>query len=248
MPTIERAGATIYYEDHGDSSLPAILLLAPGGLNSTIDFWGRMPIKPLEMFAGEFRLIGMDQRNAGDRSKGPLETRDPWRMYAEDQLAVLDKLGVDKALMIGSCIGSSFIFELIKLAPERVVAGIPMQPIGHDSSNDGTFGPDMWRPWGQHLIDKGASFSIEDVDAFGHALFDPGFVFTATRDELKSFQTPLLLMYGNDRAHPRGVSEEVGTLLPNVEIIAEWKEEAVVPRVVEQMRAFLRAHRLVSAR
>jgi len=143
---------------------------------------------------------------------------------------------------------SSFIFELIKLAPERVEAGIPMQPIGHDSSNDGTFGPDMWRPWGQHLIDKGASFSIEDVDAFGHALFDPGFVFTATRDELKSFQTPLLLMYGNDRAHPRGVSEEVGTLLPNVEIIAEWKEEAVVPRVVEQMRAFLRAHRLVSAR
>jgi len=38
MPTIERAGATIYYEDHGDPSLPALFLLAPGGLNSTIDF------------------------------------------------------------------------------------------------------------------------------------------------------------------------------------------------------------------
>jgi len=106
----------------------------------------------------------------------------------------------------------------------------------------------MWRPWGQNLIDKGASFSMEDVDAFGHALFDTSFVFTATRDELKAFQTPLLLMYGNDRAHPRGVSEEVGRLLPNVQIIEEWKDEAVVPQVVEQMRSFLRAHRLVSAR
>ncbi|MBV9580531.1 MAG: alpha/beta hydrolase [Chloroflexi bacterium] len=248
MPSIERAGATIYYEDHGDASLPALLLLAPGGLNSTIDFWTRMPIKPLDAFAGEFRLIGMDQRNAGARSKGPLVASDPWRMYAEDQLAVLDHLGVDKAQAIGSCIGSSFIFELLKLAPERIVAGIPMQPIGEDDTNPGVFGPDMWRPWGQNLIDNGATFSMDDVDAFGHGLFDPGFVFTATRDELKSFQTPLLLMFGNDRAHPRGVSEEVGKLLPNVQIIEEWKDEAVVPQVTEQMRSFLRAHQLASAR
>jgi pimeloyl-ACP methyl ester carboxylesterase len=248
MPTIERAGATIYYEDHGDASRPALFLLAPGGLNSTIDFWARLPIKPLEAFADEYRVIGMDQRNAGVRSFGPLETGDPWRMYAEDQLAVLDHLGVDKTLVIGCCIGSSFIFELLKLAPERIVAGIPMQPIGHDATNDGAFGPDMWRPWGQNLIDNGASFGMDDVDAFGHGLFSPGFVFTATRDELQSVQTPLLLMYGNDRAHPRGVSVTVGELLPNVEIIEEWKTEAVVPQVTEQMRTFLRAHRLVSAR
>jgi pimeloyl-ACP methyl ester carboxylesterase len=245
MPTIERAGATIYYEDHGDPSRPALFLLAPGGLNSTIDFWGRAPIKPLEAFADEYHIIGMDQRNAGVRSIGPLETSDPWRMYAEDQLAVLDHLGVDKTLVVGSCIGSSFIFELLKLAPERIVAGIPMQPIGHDETNDGAFGPDMWRPWGQGLIDNGASFSMEDVDAFGRGLFGSGFVFTATREELASFQTPLLLMYGNDRAHPRGVSVEVGKLLPKVEIIEEWKSESVVRQATEQMRAFLRAHRLV---
>ncbi|MBV9322583.1 MAG: alpha/beta hydrolase [Chloroflexi bacterium] len=248
MPTIERAGATIYYEDHGDPSLPTLFLLAPGGLNSTIDFWSRNAIKPLEVFAGEFRIIGMDQRNAGSRSKGPLESSDPWRMYAQDQLAVLDHLGVDKTLVIGCCIGSSFIFELLKIAPERVVAAVPMQPIGHDDTNAGQFGPDMWRPWGQNLIDKGASFSMDEVDAFGRALFDSGFVFTATRDELKSFQTPMLLMYGNDRAHPRGVSVEVGKLLPNVQIIEEWKDAAAVPQAVEHMRTFLRSHQLVSAR
>jgi pimeloyl-ACP methyl ester carboxylesterase len=248
MPTIERAGATIYFEDHGDPSQPALLLLAPGGLNSTIDFWGRLPIKPLEAFAGEFRIIAMDQRNAGDRSKGPLETNDPWRMYANDQLAVLDHLGVDKTLVVGCCIGCSFIFELLKIAPERIVAGVPMQPIGHDASNDGMFGPDMWRPWGQNLIDKGASFSSEEVDAFGHGLFDAGFVFTASRDDLKSMQTPLLLLYGDDRAHPRGVSVEVASLLPNVQTIETWRDGAVAAEVTEQMRTFLRAHQLVSAR
>jgi pimeloyl-ACP methyl ester carboxylesterase len=247
MPTLEHEGASIYYEDHGSASQPALLLLSPGGLNSTIDFWERLPLRPLEAFAGEFRIIAMDQRNAGSRSKGPLQTRNSWEMYARDQLAVLDHLGIDRTLVIGCCIGCSFIFELLQLAPERINAGVLMQPIGEDESNPGLFGPDMWRPWGQNLIDKGASFSAADVDAFGHGLFDPGFVFTATREDLKRFQTPLLLLYGDDKAHPRGISEEVARLLPNVEVIERWREADVVPQVTEQMRRFLQAHQLVSA-
>ena len=141
MPTIERGGATIYYEDHGDPALPALLLLAPGGLNSTIDFWARMPIKPLEVFANDYRIIGMDQRNAGVRSFGPLDTSDPWRMYAEDQLAVLDHLDVDRTLVIGSCIGSSFIFEPAQACPATHHRRCPHAAIGHDDSNDGAFDP-----------------------------------------------------------------------------------------------------------
>ena len=250
MPTVERAGATIYYEEHGDASKPALLLLAPGGLNSTIDFWSRLPVKPLELFAGEFRIIAMDQRNAGSRSHGPLEPDDGWGMYARDQLAVLDAVGVDKTLAIGCCIGCSFIFKLVQVAPERISAGVLMQPIGEDSTNPGVFGPEMWRPWGQNLIDTGAPFSSEDVDRFGHSLFDSGFVFTATSETLKNMQTPMLLLYGDDRAHPRGVSEEVASLLPNLEVIQKWRDEAAAPQATERMRAFLHAHepQLTSAR
>ena len=247
MPTVERAGASIYYEEHGNAAQPGLLLLAPGGLNSAIDFWGRMPLNPLEVFADEFRVIAMDQRNAG-RSSGPLDTRDPWGMYADDQLAVLDQLGVPSALVIGCCIGCSFIFKLLERAPRRIVAGVLMQPIGHDASNHGTFSPDMWRPWGQNLIDRGARFSMDEVDAFGHALFDSGFVFSATREALKTMRTPLQLLYGNDRAHPRGVSAEVASLLPNVEVIERWRDPEAVPEATERMRTFLRAHQLVSAR
>jgi pimeloyl-ACP methyl ester carboxylesterase len=247
MPTVEREGASIYYEQHGSASQPALLLLAPGGLNSTIDFWDRLPLRPLEAFAGDFRIVAMDQRNAGSRSKGPLQTQHPWEMYARDQLAVLDHLGIERTLVIGCCIGCSFIFELLQLAPERISAGVLMQPIGADATNPGTFGPDMWRPWGQNLIDKGARFDMNEVDAFGHGLFDSGFVFTATREQLSQFQTPLLLLYGDDRAHPRGISAEVASLLPNVEVIEDWKGAEVVAQVTEQMRRFLQSHQLVNA-
>jgi hypothetical protein len=114
-------------------------LLAPGGLNSTVDFWSRMPLNPLEAFSNELRVIAMDQRNAG-RSSGPLDTSDPWQMYAGDQLAVLDHLGIDQA--------------------------------------------------------KGAHFDSEMLDSFGNAMFDPDFVFSVSRDFLRSAQTPLLLLYG----------------------------------------------------
>jgi pimeloyl-ACP methyl ester carboxylesterase len=239
MPTIQRGDATLYYEEHG-TGFP-ILLLAPGGLNSTVDFWGRMPLNPIEALSTDFRVIAMDQRNAG-RSSGPLDTSDPWQMYADDQLAVLDHLGIDQAAAIGCCIGCSFIFQLIEQAPRRIVAGVPMQPIGHDETNDGVFGPEMWTPWGQNLIDKGARFNLQTLDAFGHAMFDPGFVFSVSRDFLKSVQTPLLLLYGNDRAHPRGVSVEVAGLLPNVETIERWRDADVVPDVTERIRAFLTTH------
>src|SRR5260370_38827026 len=119
---------------------------------------------------------------------------------------------------------------------------VPMQPIGHDETNSGVFGPDMWTPWGQNLIDKGAEFNLDELNAFGHALFDPGFVFSVTRDFLKTLQTPLLLLYGTDRAHPRGVSIEVAGLLPNVEKIEQWRDPEVVADGTQRMRHFLRSH------
>ena len=76
MPFVERAGASIYYEVHGQSGGAPLLLLAPGGLNSSLAFWGRMPLDPLAAFGDEFRLIAMDRRNAG-QSRGPLEPADP---------------------------------------------------------------------------------------------------------------------------------------------------------------------------
>src|SRR5207245_11461117 len=101
-----------------------------------------MPINPIEAFSTDgFRVIAMDQRNAG-RSSGPLETSDAWSMYADDQLAVLDHLRIDSALVVGCCIGCSFIFKLVERAPLRIVAGVLMQPIGENDTNPCNFSTD----------------------------------------------------------------------------------------------------------
>lgn len=239
MPTIQRDGATIYYEVSG-SGFP-LLLLAPGGLNSAIPFWHRQPLDPITTFADEFQVIAMDQRNAGE-SSGPLPPGDGWTMLADDQLAVLDYLGVDRAAVIGCCIGCSFILKLTQYAPTRIVAGIMMQPIGSDDSNPGTFGEGTWKPWGENLIENGSSVTMDEVAAFGHSLFDPGFVFSVSREFVPTIKTPLLLMDGDDRAHPKGISEELAALLPGMERIERWRDPDVVPAATERMRRFLRAH------
>jgi pimeloyl-ACP methyl ester carboxylesterase len=241
MPTLERDGATIYYEESGNSSGYPLLLLAPGGLNSAVPFWHRMPLNPIEAFSDEFRVIAMDQRNAG-QSSGPLRTGDAWGMLAADQLAVLDAVGVQQAHTIGCCIGCSFILKLCQVAPERVTSGILMQPIGVDPADPGYFGPAMWTPWGENLISKGADVTSETVDAYGHNLFDTGGVFSVPYDFVKTVKTPLLLMDGDDRAHPKATSVEIAELLPGIERVERWRDADVVASATERMRAFLHAN------
>jgi pimeloyl-ACP methyl ester carboxylesterase len=98
-------------------------------MNSIVEMWSNATINPLALYQDTFRLIAMDQRNAG-RSFGPLDLSDPWGSYARDQLALLDHLGVHRFHVMGCCIGPSFALKLIELAPERVVAAVLEQPIG----------------------------------------------------------------------------------------------------------------------
>jgi pimeloyl-ACP methyl ester carboxylesterase len=61
-------------------------------------------INPLALYQDTFRMIAMDQRNAG-RSYGPLDLSNPWRAYAQDQLALADHLGFERFCMNGCRIG-----------------------------------------------------------------------------------------------------------------------------------------------
>ena len=91
VPTFENGDVSIYYETHGDGF--PVLLIAPGGMRSAVSFWERTPWNPIEDLSGEFRVIAMDQRNAGS-STAPIRADDGWHVYTRDQLALLDHLGV----------------------------------------------------------------------------------------------------------------------------------------------------------
>jgi pimeloyl-ACP methyl ester carboxylesterase len=120
MPFFQNGEVRIHYEVSG-SGYP-VLMLAPGGMRSTIDFWNRMPFNPVVDLASDFQVVAMDQRNAGE-SIAPISASDGWEAYAGDQLALMDHLGHRRFHAVGCCIGCSFILKLAELAPQRITAG-----------------------------------------------------------------------------------------------------------------------------
>jgi pimeloyl-ACP methyl ester carboxylesterase len=130
----EKGNVRIRYAEIG-SGFP--LLATPGGgLNSCIAVWARAVINIPEEFKNDFRVITMDQRNAtGGESSGPVPVDDPWGAFADDQLGVMDHLGIDKFAFFGNCIGGPFGMKLMERAPQRVTAAILSQPVGHNPAN-----------------------------------------------------------------------------------------------------------------
>jgi pimeloyl-ACP methyl ester carboxylesterase len=126
VPEIERPdGARIHYEVRG-TGFP-LLLFAPGGINSQVSFWSRSLIDPFEL-ADEFMVIGMNQRNA-ELSPAPLKPP-TWEEHAADQRAVLEALGISRALLYGGCIGGAYVLRFIMEAPDMVAAGAAQDPVG----------------------------------------------------------------------------------------------------------------------
>ena len=242
MPFYQRGAASIYYEESGNASGFPLLLISPGGMNSAIAFWARMPINPIEALAADFRIIALDQRNCG-QSTGPLDTEDPWGSYVDDQLGLLDHLGIDRYTSLGSCIGCSYIVKQVERQPKRLAAGVLMQPIGRVDSNVEIWQDRIWKPWGEALVEQRTDLTTAGMLAFGHAMWDGDFVFSVPKDFLKTIDTPMLVLPGYDEAHPTEVGLEVAQLLPRSEVLEDWKATPeVVPHTIEVIRDFLKKH------
>jgi pimeloyl-ACP methyl ester carboxylesterase len=236
----------IHYQESG-SGFP-LLLIAGGGLNSTIAGLSS-PFDAIGEFKGEFRCIAADLRNANTgQSSGPLEIDRPWDAYTDDHLGVMDHLGIDRFMVMGFCIGGPFIWNLLKRAPDRVVAAVLAQPSGFRPEMPTLFYDNNMAGWGPALVKRRPEISMETVDRFLTRMYKNGdFVFTVTRDFVRSCQTPVLILPDDIPAHPYAVAMEAAMLAPKGEVsMFPWKEpKERIPLAVRQIRSFLRAHRPV---
>jgi pimeloyl-ACP methyl ester carboxylesterase len=240
MPSFEHHGALIYYEEFG-GGFP-ILTFAPAGLQSVIAVWRQpsAPINPTAEFADKFRVIAMDQRNAGGQSRAPITAQDGWDTYTGDHIALLDHLRIDRCHLYGQCIGGSFILNLIKAQTERVQSAVLAQPIGRV----GTMPPGRsarFDAWAESLRDHPEP-TPQVLDAFYRNLYEPGFVYCVDRAFASTVRTPCLVLAGNDEAHPYAISEELAKLLPNCEFIPEWKTSAALTSARARVKEFLSKH------
>src|SRR2546425_9873989 len=104
MPFYEKGDVRIHYEEVG-AGFP-LLVIPGGGLNSTVAGLATHPFNPCDAFQDEFRVIAADLRNAkGGQSTGPLDVDRPWDTYPDDQLGLMDHLGIRDFMVLGFCIG-----------------------------------------------------------------------------------------------------------------------------------------------
>jgi len=136
MLTLKAPDGEIYYEVHG-SGYP-MMIFAPGGLRSELSFWRHSRsnpsapavwMKPIAAVGSGYRVVAMDQRNAG-RSRMRIAATDDWHTHASDQLALADHLGLDRFHVRSGCIGASLCLT------HRISAAVLQNPIGHADNPD----------------------------------------------------------------------------------------------------------------
>ena len=249
MPFYEKGPTRIYYEEAG-SGFP-LLIIPGGGLNGTLASLAS-PFNPMERYRDDFRCIAAARRNAySGQSSGPLEIDRPWDSYSDDQLGLMDHLGIRKFGVIGFCIGGPMILNLIRNAPDRVVAAAMMQPSGFRPELPDLFYQNNIKDWGPPLCEKRPDVTMDMVHDFLTSMYTDraDFVFSVTRDFVRSMQTPLLIAPDDVPTHPHKVAMEVAGLAPNAEVTNyPWKDsQPHIDDTVEQARRFLKAHEPVRA-
>jgi pimeloyl-ACP methyl ester carboxylesterase len=249
MSFYEKGPVRIRYQEAG-SGFP-LLLIAGGGLNSVMAGLATSPFNPIEELKSEYRCIFADLRNANPgQSSGPLEIDRPWDSHTDDHLGLMDHLGIDKFMVLGFCIGGPFIWNLLKRAPDRVVAAVPAQPVGFRPEMPTVLYDNSMTGWGPDLVKRRPDITMDMVDKYLTKLYrSSDFVLTVSRDFVRNCQTPVLILPDDIPAHPYAVAMECAMLAPNAEVsMFPWKEpKERIPLAVRQVRSFLRAHRPASA-
>jgi pimeloyl-ACP methyl ester carboxylesterase len=245
----EKGPVRIHYEVAG-SGFP-LLLIAGGGLNSAISGLRTGPFNAIDEFKAEYRCIAADLRNANTgQSSGPLEIDRPWDSHTDDQLGLMDHLGINKFVVMGFCIGGPFIWNLLKRAPDRVVAAVLAQPVGFRPEMPTLLYDGSMTGWGPELVKRRPDITMDMIEKYLTKMYrtNADFVFTVTRDFVRNCQTPVLILPDDVPAHPYAVAMETAMLAPKAEVsMYPWKEpKERIPLALRQIHSFLRAHRPVT--
>jgi len=241
----EKGSVRIRYQDVG-SGFP-LLVIPGGGLNSRISNWATAVINARDEFKSEFRCIAMDQRNAtGGESTGPIPVEDPWGAFAEDQLGLLDHLGIRQFMFFGNCIGGSFALKLIERSPERVVASVLSQPIGHRPESPDVMYDSSRDVWAKDFRIRRPDVSMETIEKYLNNLYRvrPDFVYSVSREFVRNCQTPMLVLPDDTPAHAYQTAVDIASLAPNAEVsVYPWKDPPELKaRTINRVRAFLKVH------
>ena len=230
-------GIRLHYEVLGRSGATPVLRIQ--GLGADKHGWDmqRFPM------ALQYRVIALDNRGAG-RSDKPFGTYTLEQM-ADDAIAVLDDVGVEKAHIVGASMGGA-ITQIIGLKyPERVMS----LTLACTACRNHPWRRELLHGWATTATEQGVGAMTREaarwvigprsfrrlLPAFGwlgplamgrtshafvaqvRAILD---VDDSISDQLALVTAPTLVLVGNqDILTPRGDSEEIADRMPNAELV-----------------------------
>src|SRR2546422_1802521 len=123
-------GLRTRYEVRGDG--PPLLMYAPGGFDATIEKWTTegvyARVKLLEPLPQKFRCVVFDRRECG-QSAGRLELI-TWAHYARQGKLLLEHLGIERAHVMGGCMGVSCVIAFAVAHPAATLSMLLWWPVG----------------------------------------------------------------------------------------------------------------------
>jgi len=131
-------------------------------------------------------------------------------------------------------------------APDRVVAAVLSQPIGHRPENPDVMYNASRDVWAKEYQARKPDVAPETIEKYLHDLYrvQPDFVYSVSRGFARSCKTPMLVLPDDVPAHPLQTAVDIASLAPNAEItVYPWKEPAdLKSRTIERARSFLKKH------
>jgi pimeloyl-ACP methyl ester carboxylesterase len=130
MATATIDGISTRYEVVGSG--PTLLMFSPGGFDATLEKWSTLGvyarIQPMEFLPRHYQCIVFDRRECG-QSGGRVE-RVSWSDYVRQGVGLLDHLGIERAHVMGGCMGCSPVIGFGAAYPQRVLSMLLYWPVG----------------------------------------------------------------------------------------------------------------------
>jgi pimeloyl-ACP methyl ester carboxylesterase len=130
MPFAQTDGLTTRYEIQGSG--PPLLMFSPGGFDARLEKWSDLGvyarIRLLDHLPARFTCITFDRRENG-RSGGRVEAIG-WGHYVAQAAGLLDHLGIERAHLLGGCMGCAPVAAFAARYPARTRSMVLYWPVG----------------------------------------------------------------------------------------------------------------------
>jgi pimeloyl-ACP methyl ester carboxylesterase len=233
--SVEVKGANIFYAVYGKGD-PVVLL--HGGMGNSAHFGFQLPA-----LVDKFQVIAIDSRGQGRSTKGKVAIT--YDRMAEDVIAVLDKLAIKRASIVGWSDGGEIALKLGIAFPDRVnrlfvfAANYDANGSKSRSTSSATFAAytSRCRKEYQRMGKAGLPFNAL-VEALLPLWRGPTGI---TREQLHGIKAPVLMSDGDhDEVIVLAQVEEMAKLIPNAQLtvfddashFALWQDPDTFNRVM----------------